>query len=222
MIARKPKGASKAGSKETDPTRPLEGEAFVKPGGTNVDIGGQVRKLRRARRMTLDELADESGVSRAMISKIERGQSSPSFTVLGKLAEGFQVGISTLIGGMEQRNGARLYKPHEQPVFRDPKTGFERRSLSPIFPARGGVDVVLNVLQPGGTSGTFPAHDRGVKEILVVLRGKLRVTLGDDAYVMEQGDSLFFHADVTHRFDNIAEIVTEFMITIDGTALRSF
>lgn len=170
--------------------------------------------------MTLDALARASGVSRAMISRIERGESSPSATILGRLAEGFGIGISALVGGAAAKT-AQLYRPHDQPVFRDPRTGFERRSLSPIFPARGGVDVVMNTLAPGGTSGTFPAHSRGVAEVLVLLRGKLKVTLNDDVYLMAPGDSLFFHADVTHRFDNMAEIETEFLITIDGTALRA-
>lgn len=188
--------------------------------GLLVDLGRQVRQLRRERQMTLDALARTSGVSRAMISRIERGESSPSATILGRLAEGFQIGISALVGGAKAKT-AHLYRPHEQPVFRDPRTGFERRSLSPILPSRGGVDVVMNVLAPGGTSGTFPAHSRGVTEVLVLLRGKLKVTLNDDVYLMEPGDSLFFHADVTHRFDNMAEIATEFFIAIDGTALRA-
>lgn len=209
-----------SGGKESNRTENSPEQSHESPGGIVANIGEQVKKLRHTQQMTLDELAEKSGVSRAMISKIERGQSSPSATVLGKLAEGLQVGISTLVGGNVVRSSSRLYRPHEQPVFRDPQTGFERRSLSPIFPARGGVDVVMNVLQPGGSSGTFPAHDPGVTEVLVVLRGKLKVTLDDEAHIMEQGDSLFFHADVTHRFDNVAEIVTEFMITIDGTALR--
>ncbi len=208
------------GHKDTGVADLTGSESPTKSKDKLADIGRQVKIIRRAKKLTLEELAVKSGVSRAMISKIERGESSPSAIVLGKLAEGFQIGISALVGGTETQSSARLYRPQEQPVFRDAETGFERRSLSPIFPMRGGVDVVGNVIQPGGTSGTFPAHDSGVTEVLVVLRGKLKVTLGEDEYIMEQGDSLFFHADVSHRFDNIAEIATEFMITIDGTALR--
>lgn len=189
--------------------------------GQVTNIGAQVKQLRRSSGLTLDQMATQSGVSRAMISKIERAEANPSAIILGKLAEGLKVSISALVGGTNPQSKARLYRPHEQPVFRDPNTGFERRSLSPIFPSQGGVDVVANTLLPGGTSGTFPAHDRGVTEVLVVTRGKLRVTLDEIEYVLEQGDSLFFHGNVPHRFDNLAEIATEFMITIDGTALRA-
>jgi len=188
--------------------------------GVMADLSSQLKRLRRSKGMTLDELSKKSDVSRAMISKIERGESSPSAVLLGKLAEGLQVGISTLVGG-EPAAKAQLYRPHEQPVFRDPKSGLERRSLSPVFPTQGGVDVVMNVLAPQGTSGMFPAHNRGVTEILVLLRGKLKVTLNGDVYVMEPGDSLFFHANVEHCFDNISEVVAEFIITIDGTANRA-
>src|ERR687885_864920 len=97
-------------------------------------LGARVRGLRRERGLTLEELAQRSGVSRAMISKVERGEKNPTLVVAAKVAEGLGVGLSRLVG-----IGARevVVVPRDrQMVMRDPETGFERRLLPPHF--RGG------------------------------------------------------------------------------------
>lgn len=182
-----------------------------------LQLGAKLRSLRAAKQWTIQQLATKSAVSRAMISKIERGEASPTTVVLGKLAEGLGVSISQLIGGRKAR-GARLLRPHGQPVYRDSKSGFERRSLSPVS-RHNGVDVVLNALPAGASTGPFPSHRGGVEEHLYVIRGRLIVTLGRKRFKLEAGDALFFPAAVTHRFDNPGEIQTDYLIVIDNTAL---
>jgi len=179
--------------------------------------GTKLRRLRAGKRWTIQQLATMSAVSRSMISKIERGEASPTTVVLGKLAEGFGVSVSQLIGGCKARS-ARLLRPHDQPIYRESKSGFERRSLSPVS-RHNGVDVVLNVLPAGGSTGPFPSHRGGVEEHLYVIRGRLIVTLGRKRFRLEVGDTLFFPASVIHRFDNPGEIQTDYLIVIDNTAL---
>src|SRR5450759_3233330 len=118
--------------------------------------GTKLRRLRAGKRWTIQQLATMSAVSRSMISKIERGEASPTTVVLGKLAEGFGVSVSQLIGGCKARS-ARLLRPHDQPIYRESKSGFERRSLSPVS-RHNGVDVVLNALPAGGSTSPFPSH----------------------------------------------------------------
>jgi transcriptional regulator with XRE-family HTH domain len=166
-------------------------------------LGERVRELRRGRGLTLEELAERSGVSRAMISKLERGEKNPTLVVAAKLAEGFGVTLSQLVG-MEERREVVVVPREKRMVMRDPETGFERQLLSPSF-GRRGVEFIRNVVPEGSTSGEFPPHRRGVEEYVVVEKGNLRAILGGEEYLLKEGDALFFEANVSHRFDNAGD-----------------
>jgi transcriptional regulator with XRE-family HTH domain len=163
-------------------------------------LGGRIRGLRRERRLTLDLLAERSGVSRAMISKLERGEKNPTLVVAAKIAEGLGVRLSQLVGVEEGREVVVVPRGRRM-VVRDPETGFERQLLSPSFGGRG-IEFIKNVVPEDSTSGEFPPHRRGVEEYVVVERGRLRAFLGSEDYLLEEGDALYFEADVSHRFDN--------------------
>ena len=166
-------------------------------------LGERVRKLRRERGLTLEELAERSGVSRAMISKLERGEKNPTLVVAAKLAEGFRVTLSQLVE-MEERRQVVVVPRERRMVMRDPETGFERQLLSPSFGGRG-VEYIRNVVPEGSTSGEFPPHRRGVEEYVVVEKGNLRAIIGGEEYLLKEGDALYFEADVSHRFDNAGD-----------------
>lgn len=163
-------------------------------------LGVRVRELRRERGLTLEELAGRSGVSRAMISKLERGEKNPTLVIAARMAEGLGVSLSRL-AGVEERREVVLVPRERRMVLRDPETGFVRQSLSPTFAGRG-VEFLRNVVPEGSTSGDFPAHRKGVEEHVVVEKGRLRATLGGEEYLLREGDALYFEADVPHRFDN--------------------
>src|ERR687895_583839 len=166
-------------------------------------LGERVRELRRGRGLTLEELAERSEVSRAMISKVERGEKNPTLVVAAKVAEGLGITLSELLGTEERRE--IIVVPRERRmVMRDPETGFERQLLSPGFGGRA-VEFIRNEIPEGSTSGEFPPHRRDVEEHIVVERGSLRAKLGGEEYLLREGDALYFEADVTHRFDNAGE-----------------
>jgi transcriptional regulator with XRE-family HTH domain len=177
-------------------------------------LGGRVKRLRRRRGLTLEELAGLSGVSRAMISKVERGEKNPTLVVAAKLAEGLGVTLSGL-AGMEERREAVVVPRERRMVMRDPETGFERQLLSPNFVGRG-VEFIHNEIPEGSTSGEFPPHRRGVEEHIVVERGSLRATVGGEDYLLGEGDALYFEADVTHRFDNAGEGECSYYLVISS------
>lgn len=181
-------------------------------------IGETVRQRRLQRKLTLEQLAELSGVSRAAISKIERGDVSPTTGVVGRLAEALDLSISQFIGGPSAAPVLHV-RPEQQPVFREATSGFERRSLSPLYRGRG-VDVVMNSLPARAKTGPFPAHRAGVEEHLYVVRGKLKVTLNDEAYRLEKGHFLFYRGDLEHSFENLSDGPCEYMIVIDSTRLR--
>ncbi len=177
-------------------------------------LGVRVRDLRKDRGLTLEELAAASGVSRAMISKLERGEKNPTLVIAARLAEGLGVSLSRL-AGVEERREVVVVPRERRPVLRDPGTGFERQSLSPTFAGRG-VEFLRNVVPEGSTSGDFPPHRKGVEEHLVIERGKLEATLGGERYVLREGDALFFEADVPHRFDNVGRGECSYYLVISS------
>jgi transcriptional regulator with XRE-family HTH domain len=177
-------------------------------------LGARVRELRKRRGMTLAALAERSGVSRAMLSKLERGEKNPTLVVAARIAEGFGVTLSGLLG-TEERREVVVVPRERRVVMRDPETGFERQLLSPAFGARG-VEFVRNVVPEGASSGEFPPHRKGVEEHVVVERGRLRAVLGGDEYLLEEGDAVFFEADAPHRFDNAGEGECSYYLVISS------
>ena len=177
-------------------------------------LGEHVRALRRERGLTLDLLAESSGVSRAMISKLERGEKNPTVVVAAKVAEGLGVSLSQLVG-VEEKREVVVVPRERRMVMRDPITGFERQLLSPSFGGRG-IEFIRNVVPEGSSSGEFPPYHRAVEEYVVVERGRLRAVLGGEDYLLEEGDALYFEADVPHRFDNAGKGECSFYLVIDS------
>jgi transcriptional regulator with XRE-family HTH domain len=180
-------------------------------------LGVRVKDLRKERGLTLEELARVSGVSRAMISKLERGEKNPTLVIAARLAEGLGVSLSRL-AGVEERREVVVGPREGRTVLRDPETGFERQSLSPTFPGRG-VEFFRNVVPEASTSGDFPPHRKGVEEHIVVESGELEATLNGEKYLLREGDALYFAADVPHRFDNVGrgECAYYLVISSGGT-----
>ena len=176
-------------------------------------LGERVRTLRRERGWTLELLAERSGVSRAMISKLERGEKNPTLVVAARVAEGLGVSLSQLVG-IEARKEIVVVPKQRRMVMRDPETGFERQLLSPSF--GGELEFIRNVVPEGSTSGEFPPHRRGGEEYVVVEKGRLRAILGSEEHVLEEGDAAYFEADVAHRFDNAGVGECSYYLVIDS------
>jgi transcriptional regulator with XRE-family HTH domain len=181
---------------------------------TSGRLGRRLRDLRRGRGLTLEELAGLSGVSRAMISKLERGEKNPTLVVAAKLAEGLGVTLSQL-AGMEERREVVVVPRERRMVMRDPETGFERQLLSPNLVGRG-IEFIRIEIPEGSTSGEFPPHRKGVEEHIVVERGSLRTILEGEEYLLREGDALYFEADVPHRFDNAGEGECSYYLVISS------
>lgn len=171
--------------------------------------------MRRGAGLTLDELAERAGVSRAMLSKMERGEKNPTLVVAARVAEGLGVTLTQLIE-TEERGAVVVIPRSGRRVMRDPGTGFERQAISPDLSGRG-VELVYNVVPDGSTSGEFPPHRKGVEEHVVVERGRLRAVLGGEEHILEAGDAVYFEADVPHRFDNAGGGECGYYLVIDST-----
>ena len=177
-------------------------------------LGQRLRRIRHDRRLSLEELAGMSGVSRATISKIELGQVTPGTTTLSKLTEVLGTSFAALVSP-ESAGQIVILRSSDQPVMRDDESGFSRRCIAPILPSRG-LDWVLNELPAGETSGTFVPHHAGVEEYVFVLSGNLQATLGEDEYTLDAGDAIYFEAHVPHAFTAVGSDSCEYFLIINS------
>jgi transcriptional regulator with XRE-family HTH domain len=171
----------------------------------NQRIAERVRELRAGQNLSLDALAGKSGVSRSMISLVERGESSPTAAVLAKLASGLGVTLSSLFD--EPAGGGRtpagpVARRAEQPQWRDPASGYLRRNVSPA-----GVPQTLRIVEvnfPPGASVAFEnaPGDRRIYQQVWVLEGTMDVTTGADRYRLHDGDCLAMQLDCPTMFHN--------------------
>jgi transcriptional regulator with XRE-family HTH domain len=179
-----------------------------------VSFGLNVKKARKAMGLSLQELSKRSGVSRSMLSQIEREEKNPTIQVACQIAEGLDMTLSQLLGE-EEKQEVIVIRKEQRLVFRDEQSGFERYLLSPSFPSRG-IEFILNMIPPGKESGIFPPHKKGVKEYVTVLKGQLQVVLGETSYELHEGDSMYFEAHVEHRFINCGDGECHYYLVIDS------
>lgn len=150
-------------------------------------IGARIRTERESRGWSLTELAEKASVSRAMIYKIERGDSSPTANLLGKLTGAFGLSMSTLMARAEIRQG-RLLRKADQPVWTDPETGYVRRHVSP----RSDLPLdLVHVTLPAGKAVPMPASAYAfLRQLIWVLEGDLVFVEGEVRHEMKPGDCL--------------------------------
>ncbi|MFI6600976.1 helix-turn-helix domain-containing protein [Nonomuraea sp. NPDC050536] len=178
-------------------------------------FGGNVRRRREEAGLTLEQLSMQSSVSRAMLSKVERGEKSPTIGVASRIAHALDASLSDLIGAPAAAASgvAIVMRKNGRPVFRDPETGFERHMVS-AAPGAGGAEMVVHYLPAQVSTGLLPAYPPGTEKQLVVLEGTLTVAIGGISETLNTGDSLFFQADADHGFANRTNAPCEYIMVI--------
>jgi transcriptional regulator with XRE-family HTH domain len=158
----------------------------------NIDvvIARRVRELRKGRGYALDTLAELSGVSRSMISLIERSETSPTAAVLNKIADALDVTLASLFSDEPGSAPTPLSRVAEQRIWKDPASGYVRRHVSPSgYPSP--IELV-EVLFPAGETVTFENIVRSIMthQQVWVLQGEMIVTVGDEISHLHAGDCL--------------------------------
>lgn len=178
---------------------------------TVVGIARCVRDERENHGWSLAELADRSGVSRAMISKIERAEASPTATVLVRLAAAFDLTIAGLLLRAQGEIG-RSVRAQDQPRWRDPETGFVRRQ---VFARQDHPVELTEVELPAGARVAFPAASYAfIRQVVWVLEGQLTVEEGGEARVLDAGDSLGFGAPKDCVLANDTDAPCRYLVTL--------
>jgi transcriptional regulator with XRE-family HTH domain len=181
----------------------------------NERIAERVRELRAGQGLSLDSLATKSGVSRSMISLIERGESSPTAVVLEKLAAGLGVMLASLFDApaAPQPSGP-VARREDQPQWRDPASGYVRRNVSP--PGVPQPMQIVEVQFPAGARVAFEtgARDTRVHQQVWVLEGAIDVTVGVERHRLRKGDCLAMQLDRPTMFHNPTRKPTRYAVVI--------
>jgi transcriptional regulator with XRE-family HTH domain len=163
-------------------------------------LGRNLRRLRTRRGLSLERLAEQSGVSRAMLSQVELGQSTPTINVLWKISTSLEVPFSALISAGKQEAVAVL-RAEQSKVLSSHDGGFSSRALFP-FGGQRRVEFYELRLTPGALERA-EAHAPGTVENLVVGAGAVEIGVDGEKVRLERGDAVFFHADVAHAYRNV-------------------
>lgn len=187
---------------------------------TDIDgrIGARIRELRTDRGLTLDGLAQQADVSRAMLSRIERGESSPTAQLLNKICGGLGITLSALFEGAE-RPASPLVRRHAQPVWRDPASGYLRRGVSPSG-SGSPVDIVEVEFPSGGSVAFDNQRVAGTDQHVWVLDGTLELMLGEEPFRLERGDCLVMRFDQPILFRNPTARPVRYAVIISHGAAR--
>jgi transcriptional regulator with XRE-family HTH domain len=165
--------------------------------GILTQLPARLKDARRAKGLSLDAVAKLSGVSRSMVSQIERGESSPTIATLWNLTRALQVDFAGLLDAETQAEHISVLRSDQVPTIDNMGEGCRILILSP--PEQAGRNEVYELrLSPGGILDSQP-HTRGAREHLTVIEGYLVVTSGEVTEELGAGDTGRYAADVAHR-----------------------
>ncbi|WP_090208273.1 helix-turn-helix domain-containing protein [Pseudomonas asplenii] len=165
-------------------------------------VAENLQRLRGKHLLSLDALARQCGVSRAMLAQIESGRSVPSIKVLAKIARGLKVSVAAFLEHRAFEGVAVLPASRSKRLVSANGT-FVSRALFPFDVARQSEFYELR-LSPLGEEESA-GHGAGVQENLVVSQGVLEISVNKERYLLSPGDSILFYADQPHRYRNPAD-----------------
>ncbi|MGE5483853.1 MAG: helix-turn-helix domain-containing protein [Ignavibacteriales bacterium] len=169
-----------------------------------MDLSETIRRIRSERQMSLKDLAQATGISDSMLSQIEHSRTSPSVGTLKKIADALGVSVGSLFdGGSEGQS--RVVRSAQRKTLIPPCSGIRYQLLVPDL--QGDLEFIYVSFEPGADTGEPLFVHRG-EEAGVVLSGSVQVTVGDDVFTLNPGDSIRFDPSIPHRFRNAADEVS--------------
>lgn len=173
----------------------------VQVSNTPPEVGATLQKIRLGRGLTLDDLSRAAGVSKSMLSQIEREKANPTIAVAWRLANALGIGIEELLATNEQQaESIHVLEPHETPTLPGNHAGYVLRILGPMDMA-GKFEWYELTLAPNGALKSNP-HDPGTMEHLTLLSGAMDVEVDGVAKKLKVGATARFQADKPHAIHN--------------------
>lgn len=182
------------------------------------DVGGQIRARRRQRGLTLEGLAQRSGVSVAMLSEVERSVKNPTVRLAWQIARALGCSLTALLD--EPGAPTTLVRAQDRSTLIDPETGVARYGVLTSL-MHGALEVVTYVLPAGTSSGAMPANRPGVVEHVAVARGELALRIGDDEIDLAAGDHITYGPQVVVEYRNGGSGELEFVLLSDSSGVSA-
>jgi XRE family transcriptional regulator, regulator of sulfur utilization len=186
----------------------------------NGAVGTRVKALRDSMGLSLRDLAERSGVSAPMLSQVERGETSPTLAVAGRIATGLDLTLSQLLRLDEGEHVVVVRRGDGRSRTRG---GHRVEELTPPLPGQR-ADVSRHALEPGAATGgpdDPPIHEAGARETALVLSGELTLLVDGEARGLATGDAVTFDADIPHHFENRGAEAAEFVAVVAAGLRRS-
>nr|WP_036189963.1 XRE family transcriptional regulator [Marinobacterium lacunae] len=174
---------------------------------TSLQLGQTLKSKRQAMGWSLDRTAQETGVSKAMLGQIERGESSPTIATLWKIATGFNVALSEFTDPLDRQLDTEL-RQADQLRHQPAQDQMLVASLFPYDPALG-YELFELTLLPGYERQSEP-HAEGVTEAVIVIRGEMELLFDGQWHPMREGDAVRFAADRPHGYRNLGQTAAVF------------
>ncbi len=184
-------------------------------------VGPRVRALREAMDLSLRDLSERSGVSAPMLSQVERGETSPTLAVAGRIAGGLELSLSQLLR-LDEGDGVTIVRSAERRTGAS-SGGHRYGVITPPLPGQR-AEVSEHALAPGaatGGPGAPPMHEAGARETALVTAGDLRLVCAGVPHELNEGDAVTFDADLPHHFENPGSGEARFLAVVAAGLRRS-
>lgn len=172
-------------------------------------VGINIRRLRKDHNYSLREFGQKIGVSASFLSQVELGKISPSLSKLKDIADALNTTIGLLIGETDYNTSSPLIRKADRRHTDRLVTGLNVDLLSNPDPYKQMEPFIIK-LERGASSGP-KQHQHFGQVFIYVFRGKLKISLNNKDYVMNEGDSIYFNSNVPHSFANVNKNITEAM-----------
>jgi transcriptional regulator with XRE-family HTH domain len=178
-------------------------------GAVHVELGERLRAIRQLRRKTLKEVAGAAGISESYLSQLERGRTNATIATLQRLATALGIDVSDLFGADAPR--PRVLRRDARDFVAWGLLG--RKALLTPKPFHS-LEAVVARFEPGGSTGDEPYTHGDSEELLIVVRGRVHVQLGDEVYEVTAGDSVHYESSTPHRVANAGDETAEVLFVI--------
>ncbi|MCR8980778.1 helix-turn-helix domain-containing protein [Brevibacillus laterosporus] len=171
-------------------------------------VGTTLRELRKEQKLSLEELAVKTGVSKLTLGNIERGETNPTLGMLWKISNGLSVPLMTLL---KPENEINILRAGQGPQISEEG---QEWILEPLFSdTRGGIEMYRGFLQPH-CKYEPESHHPGTIEIATVMSGEVQLTIGESSYTLNKYDSIQFTASEKHIYANLQDEQVVLHLTI--------
>lgn len=161
---------------------------------TELELGARIRSLRQARRLTLRDVAERAGVTESFLSQVERDVTSPSIATVHRIARALDLSIAQLFA--HDADTGRIVRREARRRVEYPGLKAVDEFLTSNMAGR--LQVILSTIEPGGGTGAEPYTHESDEETVVVLDGVLDLWVGDEHYVLREGDAITFPSRLPH------------------------